>query len=80
VEQTEDAEAHALDEGIKEVLTLPVLREVGRERKRGSVRTAMRGETADHLARHIARDHPDILQRMKAGEFFSVRAAAKAAW
>ncbi len=31
---------------------------------------------ADYLTRRIARDHPDILERMKAGEFSSVRQAA----
>jgi len=32
--------------------------------------------SADRLTARIARDHPDILGRMKAGEFKSVRAAA----
>lgn len=34
------------------------------------------GNSADYLTRRIARDRPDILERMKAGEFPSVRAAA----
>ena len=34
------------------------------------------GTSADYLTRRIARDYPDILARMKAGEFRSVRAAA----
>lgn len=34
------------------------------------------GETADYLTARIARDHPDILERMKAGEYTSVRRAA----
>lgn len=34
------------------------------------------GDDADYLTRRIARDRPDILERMKAGEFTSVRAAA----
>lgn len=39
-----------------------------------------RGSTnADYLTARIARDHPDVLARMKAGEFPSVRAAAKVA-
>jgi hypothetical protein len=39
-----------------------------------------RGTTgADYLTARIARDHPDILKRMKAGEFKSVRQAAIAA-
>jgi hypothetical protein len=33
-------------------------------------------ETADYLAACIARDRPDILIRMKAGEYPSVREAA----
>jgi hypothetical protein len=35
-----------------------------------------RGTSSTYLARRIARDRPDILHRMKAGEFRSVRAAA----
>jgi hypothetical protein len=31
---------------------------------------------ADYLTRRIARDHPDIFERMKSGEYQSVRAAA----
>jgi ribosomal protein L44E len=34
---------------------------------------------AEYLTARIARDRPDILERMKAGEFRSVRAAAKEA-
>lgn len=34
------------------------------------------GNGADYLTRRIARDRPDVLERMKAGEFPSVRAAA----
>lgn len=34
---------------------------------------------ADYLTARIARDHPEILDRMKRGEFQSVRAAARAA-
>ena len=34
------------------------------------------GNRADYLTRRIARDRPDILERMKAGEYASVRAAA----
>jgi hypothetical protein len=39
----------------------------------------LQGTSASYLARRIARDHPDILNRMKAGEFKSVRAAAREA-
>ena len=35
-----------------------------------------RKRDADYLTARIARDHPEILSRMKAGEFKSVRAAA----
>jgi len=35
------------------------------------------GTSADYLARRIARDRPDILERMKAGDYKSVRAAAR---
>ena len=46
----------------------------------GSVQNlALRGSTADYLTARIARDAPDVLERMKAGEFESVAAAAKAA-
>ena len=34
------------------------------------------GTSADYLSRRIARDAPAVLERMKAGEFPSVRAAA----
>lgn len=34
------------------------------------------GENADYLTRRIARDAPAVLERMKSGEFKSVRAAA----
>ena len=37
------------------------------------------GTNADYLTARIARDHPDILERMKDGKFKSVRAAAKEA-
>ncbi len=42
-------------------------------------RVIERGNNADYLTARIARDRPDILDRMKAGEFTSVRAAAKEA-
>jgi hypothetical protein len=34
------------------------------------------GANAEYLTARIARDYPAILERMKAGEFRSVRAAA----
>ena len=51
--------------------------EAGNGRSRGVYNTSTRGTTnADYLTARIARDHPAILDRMKAGEFRSVRAAA----
>ena len=45
--------------------------------EQGVHNTLVRGTTnADYLTARIARDRPDILERMKAGEFRSVRAAA----
>lgn len=39
-------------------------------------RPMRQGDSADYLTARIARDRPDILERMKAGEYKSVRAAA----
>jgi hypothetical protein len=48
-----------------------------RSRTRGQTdRTSRQGNTADYLARRIARDRPDVLQGMKAGAYPSVRQAA----
>ena len=41
--------------------------------------TSKRGNQASYLTSRIKRDHPEILERMKAGEFKSVRQAALAA-
>jgi hypothetical protein len=40
---------------------------------------AKAGNRSDYLIARIARDRPDILERMKAGEFTSVREAAREA-
>jgi hypothetical protein len=40
---------------------------------------AKAGNRSDYLVARIARDRPDILARMKAGEFTSVREAAREA-
>jgi hypothetical protein len=53
--------------------------ELGRGRSRGSVTTSINDRSAKYLTARIARDRPDILERMKAGEFSSVRQAAKEA-
>jgi len=37
------------------------------------------GNRSDYLVARIARDRPDILERMKAGEFTSIREAAREA-
>jgi hypothetical protein len=37
------------------------------------------GNSRAYLLRRLARDHPDILERLKNGEFTSVRDAARAA-
>lgn len=37
------------------------------------------GNSADYLTRRLVRDHPDIAERMRNGEYRSVRAAAPAA-
>lgn len=34
------------------------------EREQGSIRTLKRGETADYLLRRLARDAPEILERV----------------
>jgi len=39
--------------------------------------TLIRGNNPEYLTARIARDRPDILERMKAGEYKSVRAAGK---
>jgi hypothetical protein len=46
------------------------------DESRGSDRTSTRGETQTYLLRRLARDAPDVLERVKAGEFKSARAAA----
>jgi hypothetical protein len=41
-----------------------------------NIRPCSHGTGSSYLAARLARDHPDILERMKRGEFRSVRAAA----
>lgn len=50
-----------------------VLGNIGRKRSESS---SSNGTTKEYLTARIARDKPEILERMKAGEFKSVRAAA----
>ena len=51
----------------------------GHTKRVDNITSFSRGTSADYLARRIARDRPDILERMKAGDYKSVRAAAKEA-
>ncbi len=44
-----------------------------------NVNSTQGGNSVDYFTARIARDRPDILERMKAGEFSSVRQAAKEA-
>ena len=59
------------------------LNQNGGVRKKGEQydahRTALGSTGADYLTARIARDRPDIWERMKRGEFTSVAAAARAA-
>jgi len=48
----------------------------GRDNRVDNVNSNEAGNSATYISRRIARDRPDILQRMKDGEFPSVRAAA----
>jgi hypothetical protein len=70
--------------GVEESIKVVKLRRRGRPTlqetdKGNNVTLKMRGNYAEYLAARIARDRPDILERMKAGEFSSVRQAAKEA-
>jgi hypothetical protein len=54
--------------------------ESGEENEVDNIKFVSQGGTqAEYLAARIARDRPDILERMKLGEFSSVRAAAREA-
>jgi hypothetical protein len=51
-----------------------------RKRNQSNVRNFdLRGNTPEYLAARIARDHPDIYERMQNGEFKSAAEAARAA-
>lgn len=41
-----------------------------------TINETAKGTSADYLTRRIARDHPEIFERLKAGEYQSARAAA----
>ncbi len=51
----------------------------GRGKKLPQKLRVQSGNRSQYLVNRIARDRPDILERMKAGEFVSVRQAAIAA-
>lgn len=56
---------------------LPEQGQIGNGRSRNNnVISTIQGNSQNYLTARIARDHPEILDRMKAGEFGSVRAAA----
>jgi hypothetical protein len=67
----------SISDSAREATPNPRHGEIGNGRSRGVHNTSTRGSTnADYLTARIARDHKDILERMKAGEFSSVRQAA----
>lgn len=81
LEQEQPTEAVPLELAMKaaHAQPLPHHGEIGNGRAgeiRGSNRTSTRGETQAYLLRRLARDAPEILERVKAGEFKSARAAA----
>jgi hypothetical protein len=51
----------------------------GRGKKLPLKQKVQSGNRSVYLVNRIARDRPDVLERMKAGEFETVRAAARAA-
>lgn len=51
----------------------PLAQHGGDRSGQGSDRTLPRGETQAYLLRRLARDAPEILERVKAGEFKSAR-------
>ena len=51
----------------------------GRGHTKKANEKAKAGNRSDYLIARMARDRPDILERMKAGEFASVREAAREA-
>ena len=76
----------SIQEKAEELEDVP-LRKDGGDRRSEKARSELyddsdqksRGTNSTYLTRRIARDHPDIIQRMKDGEFSSVQAAAREA-
>lgn len=63
-----------------ETEALPKPGEIGKGRSRGTNRASTnRSDSVEYLTARIARDRPDVLARMRAGEFASVHQAAIAA-
>jgi hypothetical protein len=78
----EDRRPLEINEHIRRVMVCFLLAkdgEIGRGRNRSYNVIPNYGNNGSYLTRRIARDRPDILDRMKAGEFKSVRAAAREA-
>lgn len=76
----DERKARTAREMAEEPKPQPTRGEVGKGRpldRSDIIRPKIRnGTDPEYLTARIARDHPDILERMKAGEFPSVRAAA----
>ena len=67
---------------VKQALTARPLQDQSRpseDSEKGYTGNVLRSNRAEYLTARIARDHPDILDRMADGEFESVTAAARAA-
>ena len=70
IDERESAQARAMEPKI-------VRDEAGRQVKGSNTTNSIEGDRgADYLTARIARDRPDILERMKIGEYTSVRSAA----
>jgi hypothetical protein len=73
-----EAEAETVTDLAINATPLPAHGEIGNGRSSvDSVKSTCGGNDSKYLVDRIARDRPDILERMKAGEYRSVRAAAK---
>ena len=75
------AEARSAQERAKNPKRIATKAEAGAKGGRGNkaadnISSFSHGTGADYLTARIARDRPDILERMKAGEYRSVRQAA----
>jgi hypothetical protein len=75
-EQAESLQTQGRPKKVRQLAeTAEPLAKKGKAEEKGSVRTFIkRGENADYLTSRIARDRPDILEKMKQGKYVSVRA------